>query len=321
MNANRSAMALTYRYHSAATRLEPQITRTVMEMTGRVLDHLETHRGDLRVVLDEVQNLIRRELLDRLTSAEFLTALFPELSDLSHDECDGWIRNCSYLVRRFAVELSIPDPPAGSTASVKTWAAGSIAGALTGVLIPVLLGVDPQVRFAVAAALSPIGALSGILSVKWLSEKSSFLHRLLNIRSQELVDKDVLAELTQKSIRSWLASHIVIILLTGRLIPASAGDKSQGPEPIPEGLLRAIQKLAEVPDSMKAKVAEEVIQEYVSAGYEATFSGGTVVWTDNLKQQYEAVGLIQEGDRCRILVSPIVQDGEIRRKGRLTRLR
>lgn len=320
MNTNAGVTALTYRYHAAAAELEPQINRIVLEMTGRIVRHLESYRGTTAVVLSEAAGLVKRDLLDRILSAEFLSSMFPDLMTLSSDARDEWIRNCSYLIRRLASDLVIPLPSTQPAAPTAIWALGSVTGAACGAILPSLFGIDPQLRLTIATALSPIGALGGVFAVRWMGARLSIVQRLLDIRAQDTLDKNQLTELARDTIHSWISSHIVILLLTGRLISISEGDATRSPEAVPDRLLQAIHKLAEVPSDRRGMVADEVIQEFYNAGYKMG-EFGTVTWTDSLRTDYDIVGVVREGDMCRILVCPIVQDGEVRRKGRLTRLR
>ncbi len=132
---------------------------------------------------------------------------------------------------------------------------------------------------------------------------------------------DQLESNTRDAVQSWLSYHLNILLLLHQKTTALPGDTESHNSALPAPLISSIQKLSLAPTDQRSAVAEEVIQEYKNSGF-STFhdeSGGT--FENSLYEQYEILGLIEQGDPFRILEHPVIKDGQVIKKGRLTKQR
>lgn len=321
MKTNESATILSSKLHTIAEMLDPSIERTVLEMTGRICRHVLSHRGILTVVLKEVSGQMRSEMLDRVMTPTFLDILFPELDTLPRASQDEWRRTVSFAVRRFAPDLKIPISAENSKVPFIAWASGAGLGAFAGVTLSNLLNLNPDTRLSIAMALAPLCALAGVSIIQKISRKTSLINWIANIRSAETLNMAQLEYVTKQSIESWLSSLLVLTYLTGKLLPPSDRKSASESEKMPDNLLVAIQKLIVAPFELREKVTDEVIQEFFNAGYSWNQTTEEVVWKDELEEQFDVLGLVREGDRCRILANPVLHDGQLQQKGRLTRIR
>ncbi|MCD4653215.1 hypothetical protein K8T06_04710 [bacterium] len=319
MNDQTNLTIMTYK--TISTDIEPVIRELVTLMTGKAVGHIESHRGTASVVLVETGEMIRRQILDKMLDISIVSQILPELNGLSEKNRTDWLHRLSYSLRKVVPDLIIPVPRTMKDAPVIAWALGGVIGAFAGILIPALLNLDPQFRLTLATGASPLGALGGILAVRWVSLKTSFLIKISSMRSKDLMDPDQLRINVRNSIQSWIQAQLLIMVLLSKTIQVESSEISTEPDKMPAGLLSALTKLIQAPNDKRAAITQEIVQEFINAGYKSASEQTTLIWKELLRHKYDVLGMIQPGDECRVLLQPVTQENRIRRKGRLTRKR
>jgi len=226
---------------------------------------------------------------------------------------------------------------------------GAPAGALLFLLLLGYLVNHPRVMRTVQAAFgaatvleiaSMAGATFNPLGMLWRSVTKHFTGKGIITRFKRIavylagilvlqlavpkakIRWDQLENNTRESIDSWLTYHVNILVL---LLQASHLKTELGvndlPEPIPVTLLNSLQKLAETPMENRSDIADEVIQEFYNAGFKEADIPDKEHFQADYYEHFDVLGLIEPGDPFKILEKPVIKDGKIIKKGRLTRVR
>lgn len=320
MDDKRNQTLTSLHVDSVVRELEPAMKAELTALTGHALGHIETHRGRLEELLPETGQMLRRRVSEFVISPKIIGRVVPEWDRMPESEQEHYIHRLSYYLRRVAPEVSIPAPRSIIRPAFAGWALGGSIGAFIGVAMAQMLSGNPEYIVVLTRILSPLGALGGLLSVRWIVSRHPFLAKW-GTRSGDRLDTDQLRINIRATIATHLRTQLTLLILGAALIPTDGSSDVPAPERLPENLLSALAKLAGAPEETRGAISTEVIQEYHNAGYSKVPAAATITWSDALREQYDTLGVVEPGDTCRILKAPVMQDSEIRRKGRVMRCR
>nr|HPQ41323.1 hypothetical protein [bacterium] len=199
------------------------------------------------------------------------------------------------------------------------WLLGSATGAVVSTAVLQLLNIAPDMAMILTYGTAPLGALAGLLSMRGLLRRFPLLGKLGRTRSVDQLDTGQLRLNIRETTASHLRLTLVLLILLARLIPGESEDETPDSGEIPVNLLHALMKLSRAPEDARTGIAEEVIQEFYNAGYTPDSAEATIIWSEVLREKYDTLGLVNPGDRCRVMEPPVIQGAEIRRKGRVVR--
>lgn len=320
MSDSNNLINITGNHQLLSAQLTPQMEKWVADVTGRAVEQLRTLRGSPEEVIREVAASIRRDLLDRMVDAEFMKAIYPGLTLMAPERQKTWIHQMSYALRKLSPEVHLAVPGARDIMSNSALVVTAMAGATMGVAAAFLTNLSPANQLVAALLLSPLGSFIMINGTRW----SVNLSPLGNwIKPRHETDSSFLENARNNirdAIRLWLEGSLSICLLLTGIIPSESPEHDDSIE-MPDGLLGALTKLSQVPHNKRLEMVEEVLQEFHNAGYSAELPEKAVMWHEGLRTEYDVLGVLHPGDRCRILQLPVKQGNEVRRKGRVTRVR
>jgi hypothetical protein len=200
--------------------------------------------------------------------------------------------------------------------------------------VQVLFGVASlwEVGSLLGVSFTPMGLLWNQIKKKFtktdmlthLKRISVFVGSILILQfavPKAIFRREQLEVNAHEAITAWLDHHTDVLYLLWHT-PLFNDDvtTSENFSPMPTPLLNAIQMMTKASDQNLRELADEVIQEFKNAGYK-TDEILPDIFTQELEEKFDIVGLIQPGDSFKILDSPIMKDGVIFKKGRITKMR
>ncbi|MBN1297149.1 hypothetical protein JXA80_10245 [bacterium] len=324
MNASASpdsARIIVHRFHDVSHTMEPLFRDMATEFTGKAIDYLATHRGGTDAILAETGRMIGNLVLDRITGDDILRTIEPLGPAVADSIRREWRLRFAYTLRKIAPDPVIPVPRIHRETPAPIWAIGSGLGALIGTLLVHMLKMEATPALAMNAFTAPLGALAGVYTVRWLARQRALLPGFARSRSIDDLDEKQLRVILRAVIDSHLHVVLLLALVTTRLVPVDRSENVKEPDHMPIGLLNALMKLIQAPVETRKALTEEVIQEFCNAGYDITQEADRLVWREGLADRFDVVGIVQAGDMCRVLQLPVIQNGRVRRKGRVTKWR
>jgi len=138
--------------------------------------------------------------------------------------------------------------------------------------------------------------------------------------------QDQLQQNIRSAIHAWLRHHadlLILLVLYAALVPHKETDENE--YALPPQMLRVLEKLTQSAKNSDrdgvVSTAEELVQEFNNAGFDIQPDDAGRVYEETLLQHYEVIGLIKPGDPYRVLEKPVLQNGTVALKGKITRKR